>query len=245
MKARQFLFKRFVLIMTFALAFFAESIFIASKPVVSGHNIFASKSTSRRLMHARELLGNDYNGSLAEKSSGLVSVTHFVYNIVNNRIDTKWKKHASTVSATILAESEKKGFDPLFVMAVIQTESQFNPSILGSHGEIGLMQIKPDTAKWIAQKEGLPFKGKATLRNPMMNIRIGVAYLSFLRNNFEGHARHYVAAYNMGPSNVRRLVSQSIQPHDYPTRVYGNYADIYKMLMKSQQKPAQMGLASL
>jgi soluble lytic murein transglycosylase len=117
-------------------------------------------------------------------------------------------------------------------MAVIQTESQFNPNIVGSHGEIGLMQIKPDTAKWIAQKENITFKGKATLKSPTMNIKIGIAYLAFLRGHFQGSAHRYVSAYNMGPGNVKRLLAQAKQPREYATRVMTNYNDIYRMLIK-------------
>lgn len=212
------------------MSFSVENIFAADNPSDSGE--FASKSTAKRLIHARELLGSAYIGSLPEKSATMPSVTRFVYNSFQEQFDGCWKKIAANVSATVLAESEKKGIDPLFVLAVIQTESQFDPSIVGSQGEIGLMQIKPDTAKWIAQKEGISWKGKRTLKNPAMNVKIGIAYMAFLRKNFDGAARHYVTAYNIGPTYMRRLALQSIQPHEYPTRVMFNYNAIYSQLLK-------------
>jgi peptidoglycan lytic transglycosylase len=230
MKTKHFTKWSFVIISAFTLSFYVENIFAAYDDHAGQSEI--SSSTASRLVHARELLGSSYSGSLAEKSAIMPSVTHFVYTTFQDKLEGKWKKHAANLSATIIAESERHGFDPLFVMAVIQTESHFDPTILGSHGEIGLMQIKMDTAKWISQKEGIAWKGKSTLKNPVMNVRIGIAYLAFLRKNFSGAARHYVAAYNMGPANVRKLASQSIQPHEYSSRVMTNYNQIYTQLVK-------------
>jgi soluble lytic murein transglycosylase len=228
MKTRQFFHKRLLLITTFAIAFHAETLLGSNK---AGGIEFSSLSTSRRISHARELLGSSYNNSPVRKSTGVVSVTRFVYNQVRDGMDQKYRKDAPKVSAMILAESAKHGFDPIFVLAVIQTESQFNPTTVGTSGEIGLMQIKVDTAQWIAQKQNIPFKGKASLRDPAMNVRIGVAYMSFLRDHFAGSANRYVSAYNMGPTNVKRLIAQAIPPREYATRVMTNYDLIYKKLI--------------
>lgn len=230
MKTKRFTKWSFVIISAFTFSFYVENIFAAYEQTNTSEN--TSSATLSRIVHARELLGSSYNGSLVEKTSSINSVTHFVYNTFQEKLQGRWKKYAANISATIIAESDRHGFDPIFVMAVIQTESQFDPTILGGHGEIGLMQIKPDTAKWISQKEGIAWKGKNTLKNPVMNVRIGIAYMSFLRKNFSGAASHYVAAYNMGPSNVRRLASQSIQPREYPLRVMTNYNLIYAQLLK-------------
>ena len=134
------------------------------------------------------------------------------------------------LSTTILKEAEKYQIDPVFVVAVIKTESAFNPLALGTHGEIGLMQIKPDTAKWIAEKANIPWKGPKTLENPSMNVRIGMAYFNYLRESFDGHANKYVSAYNMGALNVRRKYSSGEAPKEYSTRVMRNYNETYKRL---------------
>lgn len=232
MKTKQFTKWSFVIISAFTLSFYVENLFAAYDDHAGQSQSEINSSTVSRIVHARELLGSSYEGSNAEKSAAMPSVTHFVYNTFQDKLEGKWKKHAANLSATIISESERHGFDPIFVMAVIQTESQFDPTIVGSHGEIGLMQIKPDTAKWISQKEGIAWKGKNTLKNPVMNVRIGIAYMSFLRKNFSGAARQYVSAYNMGPANVRKLASQSILPREYSGRVMANYNQIYTMLMQ-------------
>lgn len=232
MKTRNLTRWSFVIIAMFLMSFYVESYYTLSVRETSIDLASTAKKKAARLGHARELLGSGYKGSLAEQSSTMPSISEFVHKTMATKLGKNWKKQADKVSEMILAESEKKGFDPIFVLAVIQTESQFDPTIVGTAGEIGLMQIKPDTAKWISQKENIPWKGKATLKNPVMNVKIGIAYMSFLRKNFAGAANRYVAAYNMGPKNVRRLVAQSVQPKDYATRVMANYTTIYSEMLK-------------
>lgn len=229
MKTRRIAKWSFVIISTFMTSFYVENYFATEE--LEETTVLAS-NTETRLQHARELLGSRFRGSLVEKSAQ-GSVSKFVYTTVQRKLlDKKWADQAPAVSAMILSESYKNGFDPLFVLAVIQTESGFDPSIIGSVGEIGLMQVKPDTGRWIAQKESIPWKGTKTLKNPILNVKIGVAYMAFLRKNFGGAAGRYVAAYNMGPRNVRRLIAKSVQPRDYPTRVMTNYKSMYSEFMK-------------
>jgi soluble lytic murein transglycosylase len=233
MKTRQFFNQRSLLIMTFTLAFIVE-VGPAATRGVNGTADFSSNSTNRRISHARELLGKSYNQSPVRKSTGVVSVTRFVNNVMQDRLTGPYKRQAAAISAVILSESAKKGLDPIFVLAVIQTESQYDQTRIGTSGEIGLMQVKADTAQWIAQKENIPFHGKATLKNPLMNVKIGIAYMSYLRQKFEGSPYRYVSAYNMGPTNVRRLVAQAIPPREYAMRVMTNYDLIYKKLITTK-----------
>jgi 2-oxoacid:acceptor oxidoreductase gamma subunit (pyruvate/2-ketoisovalerate family) len=49
---------------------------------------------------------------------------------------------------------------------------------VSSFGEIGLMQLKPVTAKWICNKFNMPWKGAKSLYDPVTNIKIGAVYLA-------------------------------------------------------------------
>jgi len=190
-----------------------------------------SRDTAMRLLHAKELIGSKYPRTLVSQSARLPSVKKFVRQVVSQRLGQYGKAYVSKVSKAILKESAKEKLDPLFVLAVIETESEFDPHIIGNHGEIGLMQVKPDTAQWIAEKNGIKWKGSASLKDPATNIKIGVTYLAFLREEFEGLAHQYVAAYNMGPGGVRKLASLDIRPKDYSTRVMSNYYGLYQNLL--------------
>ncbi|MHB0811327.1 transglycosylase SLT domain-containing protein [Bradyrhizobium sp. 1.29L] len=57
--------------------------------------------------------------------------------------------------------------------AVVFVESGYNPGVIGSAGEIGLMQVRPETAAMLG------FRGSdAELAEPDVNIHYGVLYLS-------------------------------------------------------------------
>ena len=190
-----------------------------------------------RVSHAKELLGKSYKGSAAQRMEGKSSLNYSLFNKVQARLAKPHKKYAQAITDTIISESKKYHLDPVFVLAVIQTESKFNPVVRGRHGEIGLMQVKPDTAQWMAKKYGLTWNGERTLENPTANIRLGLAYMNFLRQTFKGAPNNYVSAYNMGPRNVRKLASQNIQPQEYSSRVLGNYKRFYRTLAITDVAP--------
>lgn len=183
-----------------------------------------------RQEHAKELLGKHYNKSAARLVENNASLGMAILNDVHKHLPKKYKEVAIDLSATILQEAEKYEIDPVFIMAVIRTESSFNPVVRGRHGEIGLMQLKPDTAQWIAEKYKIAWKGPKTLEDPQMNVRIGMAYFDYLRDRFDGHANKYLSAYNMGYANVCRLYAKDIVPQIYSGKVMKNYNDAYKRL---------------
>lgn len=78
-------------------------------------------------------------------------------------------------------------------LAVVQIESNFRPTVKGSAGEIGLMQIKPATAKLMG------FKGAASgLYDPETNIRYGMKYLAGAHDLGDGKLCRTILKYNAG-----------------------------------------------
>ncbi len=187
-----------------------------------------------RVAHARELLGGTYSRSVVRQSERLENVETFVAKVTQRALRGKWARYAPVVAKTILEESENYGFDPIFLMAMIENESSFRPDMRGDAGEIGLMQILPNTGKWISQKAHLPWNGKKTLEDPVANIRLGVAFISMLREQFDSHGRLYMAAYNMGARNVHKALGKKIMPKEYPRRVMQRYIRFYSELSIGQ-----------
>ncbi len=105
---------------------------------------------------------------------------------------------------SIRTEAAAYGIDPLMVAAVIRVESKFKEENVSHVGAIGLMQLMPDTAQWIAKESGIPYNGTEDLSNPQTNIQMGVWYLSFLNKEFKGNWVAAVAAYNAGQGRVNR-----------------------------------------
>jgi len=90
-------------------------------------------------------------------------------------------------------------FDPLWVMAIIKVESGFEPGALSHRGAVGLMQLLPSTAKDIAPEIGLTSFQDDDLKNPEINLHLGVYYLSKLSRLFPDDDVAILAAYNAGP----------------------------------------------
>lgn len=190
-----------------------------------------------RLEHSQELLGKYYDRSTVRFGQNVVKINSDIYRWTRERLPAEYKKNYKKIAQAIIDESLKHQFDPVFLLSIIQTESRFNPKSAGAAGEIGLMQILPSTGAWIAAKAKIPYKNKNTLRDPVSNIRLGAAYLAFLRDRFDMHARLYIAAYNMGQRNVDHAQSRNIWPKDYPGAVMRNYVEFYSAL-KEKRAPA-------
>jgi len=187
-----------------------------------------------RVLHAKELLGKAYKGSTAHQAEMIQDLHVTIFEDVRQLLPKKYKSQALPLAETIVREAQRYDFDPVFIMAVIKTESSFNPIAKGSAGEIGLMQIKPKTAAEIALNANIPWNGPSTLESPIMNVKIGVAYFSQLRGKFAGYANKYIASYNMGAAKVNRLYQNEITPKEYSIRVIKNYNLIYKRMVASR-----------
>jgi len=82
--------------------------------------------------------------------------------------------------------------------AVIRVESNFNPMARGTHGEIGLMQIKPATARMMG------YSGSAKgLFDPETNIKYGMKYLAAAHDLGGGQTCNTILKYNAGHGATR------------------------------------------
>lgn len=82
--------------------------------------------------------------------------------------------------------------------AVIRVESNFNPMARGTHGEIGLMQIKPATARMMG------YSGSAKgLFDPETNVKYGMKYLAAAHDLGGGQTCNTILKYNAGHGATR------------------------------------------
>ena len=101
----------------------------------------------------------------------------------------------------------KDGFvvDPALVHAVMRQESRFNQHAKSYSGALGLMQLMPKTADYIAKKTGYPGHVNAvTLTDPATNMTVGQDYLEYLIKGHyvKGDIVSLLVAYNAGPGNL-------------------------------------------
>jgi soluble lytic murein transglycosylase-like protein len=84
---------------------------------------------------------------------------------------------------------------PSLVLAVMATESNFNPVAVSPKNAQGLMQLIPETAQRFNVRR---------IDDPAQNIRGGMAYLRWLLDRFEGNLALALAGYNAGEGAVER-----------------------------------------
>lgn len=190
----------------------------------------ASIKQEVRVDHARELLGKRYKKSVVSNFEKHEGLEKNILATVNKGLPKKFKHKSKSITDAIIKEASAQGLDPYFVMAVISGESSFNPLAVGPVGEIGMMQIRPATGEWMAKKIKMKWKGEKTLRDPVANIKLGTAYLAWLREKFNNHSQLYLAAYNMGPKSVKVALDKNVWPKDYPIHVMKRYLAFYKAI---------------
>mgnify|MGYP002624815764 CR=1 FL=1 len=96
--------------------------------------------------------------------------------------------------------------DKFLTIAVMKVESNFSEAAHSQSGAVGLMQIMPETATWIASQLDEDIKN---LREPETNIRYGTWYLAELENEFGGNDVLALAAYNAGRGNVHEWMEKN------------------------------------
>ncbi len=105
----------------------------------------------------------------------------------------------------ILNWSQQRQLNPLLVTSLIRQESRFEAKIRSVVGATGLMQVMPDTGKWIAEKIQLK---QYNLENPSDNVQLGTWFLDFTHQEYNNNSMLAVASYNAGPGNVSEWVAK-------------------------------------
>ena len=116
----------------------------------------------------------------------------------------------------VLRMAPKFRLDPRLVMAVMQTESGFDPTARSHRNAQGLMQLIPETAERFAVRDTF---------DPIENLRGGMAYLRWLLAYFRGDVALTLAAYNAGEGAVDRYrgVPPFAETMAYAQRIRAHY----------------------
>lgn len=160
-------------------------------------------------------------------------------------------------AAEISTHSQVAALDPYLVAAIIRVESNFQPDARSPKGAMGLMQLMPDTAAWVAQKMGRDYR-ELDLVDPGTNISLGTWYMKMLQEEFGGDLVVALAAYNGGRGNVNRWLAENrwdgrlesvgdipfLETRLYVQRVLGNY-DWYLRLYGGAWPPQAASLPML
>lgn len=153
-------------------------------------------------------------GELAEPPPGTQRISAMLDRPVKiGRLDRSFDPH-------ILASAQAHRIDPLFLHAIIGTESTYAPAALSHAGARGLMQIMPGTGTRFGVAQD-------ALYDPATNIETGAKLLKSLQKRYGRDFNLILAAYNAGEGAVARYGNR-IPPYretqDYVVKVMNRYA---------------------
>jgi LysM repeat protein len=102
----------------------------------------------------------------------------------------------------LLAAASEFGVPGPFVLAVAWHESGWQPGVVSGAGAVGIMQLMPDTADWVA---GSMLHEAPAIDDPRWNARAGVRLLVYYLNRYQGDTAKTLAAYFQGMVSVDQI----------------------------------------
>jgi soluble lytic murein transglycosylase len=158
---------------------------------------------------------------------------------------------------SVLKRAREINIDPAYVYGLIRQESRFVMDAKSTVGASGLMQVMPKTASWTAKKLGMINFTPDQLSSRETNIAIGTGYLKLVLDNFNGSTAMAAAAYNAGPSRVRKWQEGSVvegaiwvesiafnETRDYVKKVLANTIN-YASLLTAEPQSIKAKLGSI
>jgi soluble lytic murein transglycosylase len=110
----------------------------------------------------------------------------------------------------IRQSAENHNIDPFLIAAMIRVETNYKYHLESSKGALGIMQLMPDTANWIAQMMDMKNLTPEDLLKADINIHLGAWYMSWLTKHYNGNMLYAIAAYNAGQGNVNQWKNNNI-----------------------------------
>lgn len=148
--------------------------------------------------------------------------------------------------SAILESSERHGVDPLFVCAIIRTESGWDPEASSAAGAQGLMQLMPETASDLirmGQVDGSAYAADS-LTDPVTNIEFGCAYIELAQQEL-GSTDEVICSYNAGIGQVQEWLSRQDGSMEELAQEYPETADYLKKVKSAYRHYQDLYTAEL
>ncbi len=145
----------------------------------------------------------------------------------------------------IESAARQNALDVALVYGLVRQESRFVSDIVSSAGAVGLMQLMPQTARWVARRAGYASPNTPKLDDPALNIELGAQYLRYVLDKLDGLPVLGAAAYNAGPGRAQAWrapvpLEGAIYVETIPFNETRDYAK--KVLANAMFYQAQLGL---
>lgn len=126
---------------------------------------------------------------------------------IGQRYPTPYRQLMAATSAPL-------SLDPAWIYGLIRQESRFIEDVRSNVGAIGLMQLMPSTARFVAHRIGFEDYRADRIADVNVNLRLGMEYLKLVFDDQDGQALLASAAYNAGPRRVRKWRADLARPLD-------------------------------
>jgi soluble lytic murein transglycosylase-like protein len=133
------------------------------------------------------------------------------------------KEEVNNLADVIFTESKKYKYDPMFILAIILTESSFKKGQKSTLGARGLMQLMPFVGADVSPRAGVDWQGTNTLYEPEANVKLGMQHLFEQILKFKD-IKKAILAYNIGETKLRSMMRKNKPlPKKYLNKVMENY----------------------
>lgn len=159
----------------------------------------------REWYHAVKIMDSQQQKSAAQFAHDLGWHAQAIETIAKSKyLDDLGIRFPTPFETPIAWFSKSNNIESSWVYSIMRRESAFNTYAESRSGAKGLMQLMPATAKYIGKKMNFSSSNYTDLYNPKKNIRLGTAYLNYLKKRFKGNQLLATAAYNAGPNRVAK-----------------------------------------
>lgn len=114
------------------------------------------------------------------------------------------QRFAAPFKEGVSTQAQSINLDPAWVYGLIRQESRFMTDARSRVGASGLMQLMPDTARWVANKIGMKNFNLAQINDFDVNTTLGTNYLKIVLDQLGGSEVLASAGYNAGPGRPKQ-----------------------------------------
>jgi len=101
------------------------------------------------------------------------------------------------------AAARDHNIDEELLYAIARQESRFAPDIVSSAGAVGLMQLMPGTARWVAKQLARADFDSTHIAQVDLNTQFGAYYFKYWHERLDKMPALAAAAYNAGPNRAQ------------------------------------------
>lgn len=120
-------------------------------------------------------------------------------------LDDVSRRFPMPFDAQLQDNAKKNNVDPAWAFAIARRESSFMPDAASGAGALGLMQVMPGTASYLAKKK----VRRNTLFDPSRNVELGTQYMRYLLDKMDNNEVLATASYNAGWRRVKQWLPET------------------------------------